>query len=114
RTPHLRGRRGASRMIREATMAEAVDEMLTKITDKARRNTAYGDIDGVIALEILRDDAVDDVEHHVVRYLREALPAAPLRSTRWEGQDSLDAHAADEPLATHDWPAPVPEWPASK
>ena len=31
-----------------------------------------------------------------------------------EGQDSLDAHAADEPLATHDWPAPVSEWPASK
>ena len=65
RTPHLRGRRGASRMIREATMAEAVDEMLTKFTDKARRNTAYGDIDGVIALEILRDDAVDEVERHV-------------------------------------------------
>jgi hypothetical protein len=114
RTPHLRGRRGASRMIREATMAEAVDTMLTKITDKARRNTAYGDIDGVIALELLCDDAVDDVEHHVVRYLREALPAAPLRSTRWEGQDSLDAHAADEPLVTRDWPAPVSEWPASK
>ncbi len=34
RTPHLRGRRGASRMIREATMAEAVDKMLTKFTTR--------------------------------------------------------------------------------
>lgn len=114
RTPHLRGRRGASRMIREATMAEAVDRLLANCTSVARRNTAYGDIDGVIALEILRDDAVDEVERHVMRHLRKRLPAAPLRSTRWEGQDSLDAHAADEPLVTHDWPAPVPEWPASK
>ncbi len=114
RAPHLRGRRGASRMIREATMSKAVDTLLTDFTSVVRRNAAYGDIDGVIAVELLRDEAVDDVERYVVRYLRERLPAAPLRSTHWEGRDSLDAHAADEPVVTRDWPAPVSEWPVSK
>lgn len=114
RAPNLRGRRGGSRMIREATKPETVDTLLTDFTDVAERNAAYGNIDGVIALKLLRDDAVDDVEQYIVRNLREWLPAASLRSTRWEGPDSLGAHAADEPVASRDWPPPVSEWPVSK
>lgn len=111
RAPHLRGRRGASTMIREATDPDAVKVILTEISHLAERNDKAGHIDGVVPLKLTGDDdaTVARVENHVIRYLREKLPSASLMSKRFDGDDTIAAHAT---LATfeHEWPPSVSEW----
>lgn len=111
RAPHLRGRRGASTMIRQATEEPAVKAMLTEISHLAERNDKAGHIDGVVPLKLTctDDDNVATVENHVVRHLRKKLPSASLMSKLFEGDDTIAAHAS---LATfeHEWPPSVSEW----
>lgn len=116
RAPHLRGRRGASTMIRRATDPEAITALLSRWQDVVQRCEEAGHIDGVVPLRLHTDDpaTVRCVEQHIVRHLRAHLPAAPVRTSYWRGSSWLDAHDVDSPDEEHDWPPAVAEWPPAK
>ncbi|MFC7343249.1 Cas10/Cmr2 second palm domain-containing protein [Saccharopolyspora griseoalba] len=111
RAPHLRGRRGASTMIRRATDPQAVKKILDELGGLAERNDEAGHIDGVVPLKLATADLADaaQVENHVVRQLREVLPAASFATKLFEGESTIAAHAT-EPCCETDWPPLSPEW----
>ncbi|ASU77599.1 hypothetical protein CDG81_03925 [Actinopolyspora erythraea] len=116
RVPDLRGRRGASAMIRRATEPVAIDSLLTGWQDHAERCTEAGHVDGVVPLLLHAEDEETQrrVERLVVGHLREWLPGASLRSTLRRGEDWLAAHDGAPACWERDWPAAVSEWPLGK
>ncbi|MGJ7908501.1 Cas10/Cmr2 second palm domain-containing protein [Actinopolyspora sp. H202] len=115
RAPHLRGRRGASAMIREATKPAKIDELLTGWQDIVERCTEAGDVDGVVPLVMHSEapEAVSRVEDHVTTHLRSLLPGASLRTELRAGKYWLEAQ--NGPVrAEREWPAVVAEWPPGK
>jgi hypothetical protein len=114
RADSLRGRRGASAMIREATGRENVANLLTGWENVATRCEEAGHIDGVIPLQLHTDDPgeIARIERYLTRELREKLPAASFRSSRREGETWLAAQ--DGEGRERDWPAPTAEWPPGR
>lgn len=115
RTPKLRGRRGASTMLSNATRAKDIAEALTdrQVADLAEVNKEAGDIDGVVSLRMRRADhaSLEKVERAVAGHLRAHLPATSLKVTHWSGQSYMDARSSGQAEFEHEWPASVAEWP---
>ncbi|MBE9375293.1 hypothetical protein IQ251_12645 [Saccharopolyspora sp. HNM0983] len=114
RAPHLRGRRGASTLIRKATAAGEVAPLLVGWEEVAERCTEAGQIDGVIPLRLNTDDEerIAQLEKQLVAHLRALMPAASFESKRRSGTSWLDAQLRT-PVRT-EWPAPTAEWPLGK
>ncbi|SNR87851.1 hypothetical protein SAMN06265360_1273 [Haloechinothrix alba] len=113
RTPLLRGRRGASTMLSEATSRQCIERQLSdsSLAQTVEWNEEAGDIDGVVSLKLRTgEDATEDVERVVVRHLRHALPAATFRASVWRGSDYAEARTSEEPVRQREWPEPVAEW----
>jgi hypothetical protein len=107
--PNLKGRRGASTMIRQATGPDVIERLLARFGDRVRRNDEVGAVDGVVSLTLDSDDdsLATEAERLVVGHIRARLPRATLRVTRARGAD----YAARTPDAIVEWPAAVLEWP---
>ncbi|TDD49643.1 Cas10/Cmr2 second palm domain-containing protein [Saccharopolyspora elongata] len=115
RTTKLRGRRGGSTMISEATVPEAIDKVLEGMRDKVVRNDEAGDIDGVVALKLLVDD--QDIERRVrqrvISHLRGKLPTATLRAGTFVGGNYAEAKLS--PAKREDtWSPAVSDWPPGR
>ncbi|WP_433678307.1 Cas10/Cmr2 second palm domain-containing protein [Nocardia sp. CA-119907] len=106
----LKGRRGASTMIRQATDPDAIKELIAPWANGVAVNSEQGHIDGVVALTVTDPDAAARVEHALITHLRAALPTATLRSTYSSGP-TYGQRVSDPSL---DWPAPTPEWPLAR
>lgn len=115
RAPHLRGRRGASAMINTATEPDAVEKLLRGWETYATRCAEAGVIDGVIPLELRTEDQakISALETHVIRYLRDSLPAASFESVLRHGRSWLDAQLTEDTFRQA-WPASVAEWPVAQ
>ncbi|MGI8310537.1 Cas10/Cmr2 second palm domain-containing protein [Saccharopolyspora hattusasensis] len=115
RTTKLRGRRGGSAMISEATAPDVVDGVIDGMRDKVVRNDEAGDIDGVVALKLLVDD--DDVgrqvEQIVVGHLRGKLPTATLRAGQYIGENYAAARL-NRAKWENTWSPAVSDWPPGK
>ena len=79
RTPKLKGRRGASILLREATDAHAV-EHAGILPAGVHINTAAGNVDGVVNLQADTPDAAAAGADAVLARLRERLPALELQA----------------------------------
>ena len=79
RTPKLKGRRGASILLREATDAKAV-EHAGILPAGVHINTAAGNVDGVVNLQADTPDAAAAGADAVLARLRERLPALELQA----------------------------------
>ncbi|MCI2416190.1 hypothetical protein MOQ72_02035 [Saccharopolyspora sp. K220] len=116
RTPQLQGRRGASTMISAATAREVIDKLLVPHSDLVKRNDEVGDVDGVVALQLLtpEPDAAKQVKNAVVAHLRAKLPTASLVVRKTSGKNYADAQLnTSEPDDEH-WPAAVADWPVGR
>ncbi|SEF89859.1 hypothetical protein SAMN02982929_00963 [Saccharopolyspora kobensis] len=102
-------------MIREATDPDEVERLLAGWEEVVERCNEAGHIDGVIPLRMHTDDGdvIGRVEEHIVRGLRQRLPAAALRTTQRSGTTWLDAQTGAI-QAEHEWPPMVSEWPPGK
>ncbi|WP_283135337.1 Cas10/Cmr2 second palm domain-containing protein [Rhizohabitans arisaemae] len=89
RTPRLRGRRGASARLADATNQETMKRLLGA---RAKINEEAGSADGVVSLIVDRDPEaiVDDV----LAYLRTQLPGAEFQAAWSTGVDYLHAYQA--------------------
>ena len=107
RAPSLKGRRGASTMVSEAS-ARARDQRPrgTQVNDEA------GAVDGVVSLRL---DGADSREAAtaVLTRLRRALPASELTAALWRGPSYVAARGGT-PAWTVEWPPAVAEWPLAK
>lgn len=113
RTPKLRGRRGGSTLITQATDPDAISRTLTGIGDVAAINDEAGRIDGVVSLKLNDPNRSDEAERAVVRHLREHMPGVSVSVTKAQGPNYAKARAeSTEP--SQEWPAPVAEWPAGR
>lgn len=112
RTQRLRGRRGASAMIRSATHPATVAALLTRHDGAVQVNTETGPIDGVIHLQVLTTDTDEAtaIERDLLVHLRRSLPMAALRVV--ENHSSTYAERGDG--VSRDWLAPVHEWPLAR
>lgn len=108
RAPHLRGRRGASGLLSQATGSLDVD--LAGLG--AELNPEVGQVDGVISVLIHAPRRIADVEDRLLDLLRRAAPAAVLTATRREGATYTEAFS--NPIRTEHRPPLVPEWPLAK
>lgn len=91
RTPRLKGRRGASAMLRTATDPERVRQLLPP---DVSLNASAGDVDGVVSLVSDSADAAADAAKAVARHLRTALPQLELVVMNAEADDYFDAYRA--------------------
>lgn len=116
RVPHLRGRRGASAMIRRATDPETIDSLLAGKQHLAQRCAEAGHIDGVVPLQLHSDDAETTAwaEQHVIRHLRELLPGASLHTSLRRGTDRQQSQHSGTTVREREWPPVVSEWPPGK
>jgi hypothetical protein len=89
RTPRLKGRRGASILLREATDSNAVAGLLPQ---NVRINLAAGNVDGVVNLESDDPQALAQSAVAVLRSLRERLPAVELQAA--QSKDAADYFTA--------------------
>lgn len=89
RTPTLRGRRGAS-----AALAEATAEAGKWLDGRAEVNTQAGRVDGVLSLVVYREGDRDAVVRDVLGHLRRKLPGAEFQVVWGDGPDYLAAYAA--------------------
>ncbi|WP_280260083.1 hypothetical protein [Nocardia abscessus] len=109
--PTLKGRRGASSMIRLATEPERIRALLCGHGDSVGINTEQGFIDGVVSMVVADDSGAGvAVEREILAHLRAALPTATLRVIRSRGA-SYGSRVAESSL---DWPAATPEWPLGR
>ncbi|MGW1677945.1 Cas10/Cmr2 second palm domain-containing protein [Saccharopolyspora sp. NPDC002376] len=115
RTPKLRGRRGGSTMISDATLPEAIAGVLEELRDKVEPNSEVGDIDGVVALRLHTDDdaIARQVEKTVVSHLRQELPTATLSAGKYVGETYADAKL-NPALWKNTWAPAVSDWPPGK
>lgn len=113
RTPRLRGRRGASTMIRKATSGDTVRSLVNSLGGLAEINSEQGPIDGVISLRLHSTGTEERkrVEAAVLAHLRSSLPAAMLEVARFEGPDY---HSAKTDATRTQWPARVHEYPLAR
>lgn len=105
RTPRLRGRRGASALLSQATSAAVISGLLP---DGVELNPEAGDVDGVVSLRspVLPDAAPEGAEEaaraaaaEVARHLRDRLPAAELElRSPSHAPDYLTAYASRPPV----------------
>jgi hypothetical protein len=115
RTPKLRGRRGGSAMITEATSPNSIDDALETLRDEVKRNDEVGDIDGVVPLRLLTsdDEIAKQVELAVVSHLRKQLPTATLSVAKYVGKNYAAAKLNDAEWK-HTWSAAVADWPPGR
>lgn len=113
RTPKLRGRRGGSTLITQATDPEVISAELPEIGDIAEINDETGRVDGVVSLKLTDPNRADEVERAVVRYLRGHMCGVSLSVTRFNGNNYAKARSKSN-AASQEWPAPVGEWPAGQ
>lgn len=108
RTQKLRGRRGASSMIRAATHLDTVAALLDRYDGAVEPNSETGPVDGVIHLRVITtdQDVVATVERDLLGHLRRKLPMAALRAVETRGPSYAER---DNPVS-RDWVAPVHEW----
>ncbi|MBK0869634.1 hypothetical protein INP57_22730 [Saccharopolyspora sp. HNM0986] len=111
RTPKLRGRRGGSTLISQATAPDEVRKVLDGLDGAAEINESAGRIDGVVSL-ILHGNR-EPVEQRVVQHLRDWMPAASLSVKGFRGDTYTRARAQD-PVHDEEWPAPAADWPAAR
>ena len=78
RTPKLRGRRGASSLLRDATDADVIAALLPAGVDI---NTSAGNIDGVVNLQSQDRSALIPACASVLSRLRQQIPAVELQAT---------------------------------
>lgn len=108
RAPSLKGRRGASTMVSEATRRLREHPPQGTVV-----NPDAGEIDGVVSLQLI-DATVDRAAAaDVLTALRRALPAAELTAALWCGDTYPNARAGT-PRWSQDWLPAVPEWPLAK
>lgn len=113
RTPKLRGRRGGSTLITQATDPEEISGVLNGIGDIASINDETGRVDGVVSLKLNDPDRSDEAERAVVRHLRQHMPGVSVSVTKAQGPNYAKARVeSTEP--SQEWPAPVAEWPAGR
>lgn len=89
RSADLRGRRGASGMIVEATSRAAIGAV---VGDGAVSNTAAGEADGVVSLVLDGSAQPEVLAQQVLRSLRDALPAAQFEATWGDGSSYVEAY----------------------
>ncbi|MBF6294624.1 Cas10/Cmr2 second palm domain-containing protein [Nocardia farcinica] len=107
----LKGRRGASSMIRLATEPDRIRALLAGHGDSVGINTEQGFIDGVVSLIVAENSgAVAVVEQRILAHLRTAMPTATLRVIRSSGP----SYGSRVPESTVDWPAATAEWPLGR
>lgn len=116
RTPQLRGRRGASTLLRKATKNDEVQTKLAEIAELAMPQKETGEVDGVVSLQLHRSDeqSVQRVERAIVNHLREQLPAASLKTTLRKGPSYVEARTQPSPLSETEWLAALAEWPPGR
>jgi len=71
----LKGRRGASQMLRDAASSRVIDELLVTMPG-VRRNPDVPDVDGAISVILDSADLAIDAEQQIMGHLRETCPAA--------------------------------------
>lgn len=113
RTPKLRGRRGGSTLITEATDPAVVSDELPEIGDIAEINDETGRVDGVVSLKLTDPSRGDEVERAVVRHLRKHMPGVSLSVKSFSGDNYARAYS-ESSVQSQEWPAPVAEWPAGR
>ncbi|GAB1512570.1 Cas10/Cmr2 second palm domain-containing protein [Actinophytocola sp. KF-1] len=108
RTQKLRGRRGASSMIRTATAPDTVAALIERYDGAVQPNSETGPIDGVIHLRVITTDenVIATVERDLLSHLRRKLPMAALRAVETHGPNYAERGDA----VARDWLAPVHEW----
>lgn len=113
RSSNLRGRRGASAMIGDATAEAAIARLLDG--KPATVNAEAGRIDGVVSLRMDTDDerSASEVQDAVLRHLRAELPAAFLTASWLDGGTYADARNREVVCQT-EWPAATAEWPLGR
>lgn len=106
RTPTLRGRRGASAALADATYCDSDDApLLTQLKGRARPNHEAGDIDGVVSLIVepgpeateggsgaASEEQAEAVAKEVLCFLRDRLPGAQFQAVWGCGASYLDAY----------------------
>lgn len=92
RSPDLRGRRGASAMLSEATDATRTwsDILRDPIFAGVRWNAEAGNIAGVVSLKLANAEDADRVAAAVLLQLRQRLPAAVLKLLHGPGDSYAD------------------------
>lgn len=91
RTPRLRGRRGASTLLRDATSAATIGPLLPKGVEI---NREAGDVDGVVSLVGGDAAALTLAADAVAVHLRRAIPGIELRAAQAEAPDYFIAYRA--------------------
>lgn len=91
RTPRLKGRRGASTMLRDATAAQAIAALLPP---GVQVNPDAGDVDGVVNLVGADPETVQAAAQAVAAHLRLQLPGLELRCAQAEAPDYFIAYRA--------------------
>lgn len=107
--PTLKGRRGASSMIRTATAPARIAAVLDAHPG-IETNREQGPIDGVVSMTVADGADIDAVTDAVLGRLREQLPTATLRVTRSTGP----TYGQRVTESSRAWPAAVPEWPLGR
>ncbi|MGW5440573.1 Cas10/Cmr2 second palm domain-containing protein [Nocardia asteroides] len=107
--PTLKGRRGASSMIRTASDPAQIATLLTRHPG-IETNRERGPIDGVVSMTATEGADATGARDAVVARLRTHLPTATLRVVHSSGP----TYAQRVTESSVDWPAPVPEWPLGR
>lgn len=112
RAPSLRGRRGASTMVTEATATEATDGIANLLAGRATLNPETGKVDGVVSLLLTDRADASRLADDVLAHLRRKLPAASLVAKYYEGDTYTRSRRAV--MWEREWLAAVAEWPLAK
>ncbi|MEW1734426.1 hypothetical protein AB0346_00550 [Nocardia beijingensis] len=107
--PTLKGRRGASSMIRTATSPTRIAALLDQHPG-IEPNREQGPIDGVVSMTVAEGTDTQPVAGAVLAALREQLPTATLRVVTSAGP----TYGQRVVESSRDWPAAVPEWPLGR
>lgn len=109
----LRGRRGGSVMISDATEPETITDLLKPLGDRVERNGEAGVIDGVVPLILTDESASREVEDRVISHLRNELPTASFRVSEYDGPTYAEARLKPARYE-QTWAPPVSDWPPGK
>lgn len=111
RTPKLRGRRGGSTLITQATDHDAIREVLSGFGETVEVHSEGGRIDGVVPLKLHDEAQAAAAEKAVVRHIRSRMPGVSLSVKRYSGDTYAVARSVGA-RQEHEWPAPAVDWPA--
>ncbi|MCA1278260.1 hypothetical protein [Saccharopolyspora sp. 7B] len=113
RTPRLRGRRGGSTLISQATDPDVIRSLLADLAPAVEINEEAGRIDGVVALRLHDGSRQADVERRVIGHLRKHMPGASL-AVNWFHGETYSLARTNGTGDPEEWPAAAADWPAGR